>query len=52
MKKTYMMPLSEVLEMNNEQMIAASGLNMDHNVKVDQLSNKHDMWGNQGMWND
>ena len=53
MKKNYMKPLCETIELDNEEsiMLAASGvMTMDKNTKVDQLSNQKDMWGNENVW--
>ena len=45
MKKTYMTPRSIQLNMETEQMIAASGLKINSDTQADQWSNKRQGWG-------
>ena len=48
MKKTYMSPVSNQLNMETEQMIAASGLKINQGEKADQWSNsKVNPWDNE-----
>lgn len=54
MKKTYFTPDSAAIEMQEEQMIAVSPLNVgvsEDKVNANEaLSNSKDMWGNSNIW--
>ena len=51
MNKIYKTPKMRIIDLVEEGMIAASPtMKMDQNVKVDQLSNEKDLWGNEDIW--
>lgn len=54
MKKIYIRPEVNVVEMEASEMLAGSMLKLDGSNTVDSedgvMTNQKDMWGNEGIW--